>query len=147
MNKEKQIIREYAGESQPLSYPLKQLERQSGGPTQVYDIPERDKPSVLERLYFLEPVPKPGDVLIDLHEEKEFVFKDALVVREDGMNFIVSPYYLKSGGTLLDFAESDDVIDQTHVMSLKKVKGANDAVLTDNLTSKEVEHSNLPCRD
>ena len=147
MSKEKLIIREYSGPSDPLLYPLKKTEMKNGGTTEVYEIPDKDKEEVLESLYFLEPVPKPTDVLIDLHEEKQFVFKDALVVREDGMNFVVSPYYTRSGGTLLDFAESDDVIDDTHVMSIKKVKGTQDAVLTDNLTNQRLEHSNLPCKE
>ena len=47
--------------------------------------------------------------VMDIHEGKKFKVKRFRVIREDGGNFIVSPFYPISGGTLLDWAECGDI--------------------------------------
>ena len=142
--KEKSIIREYVGKQPPLPFPLREVETNDGINVMMYDIPDDKVKAVLDQLYFLEPIPDFEDMILDLHENKKFKFKESKIIREDGYNFIVSPYYPISGGTILDFAEDDDIIDEDLVIMTKGVKGRKDTVMTDNLTSREIVHSNLP---
>ena len=142
--KEKSIIREYVGKQPPLPFPLREVETNDGINVMMYDIPDDKVKAVLDQLYFLEPIPDFEDMILDLHENKKFKLKESKIIREDGYNFIVSPYYPISGGTILDFAEDDDIIDEDLVIMTKGVKGRKDTVMTDNLTSREIVHSNLP---
>lgn len=145
--KEKAIILEYSGRADPLPFPLKEVATSDGGTTCIYDIPTDQKMAVIEQLYFLEPVPKEDAILLDLHSERRLMLKDAIVVREDGVNFIASPYYPESGGTLLDFAEESDFIDGRCVIIARAVKGRHDSVLADNISADGVSHANLPLRE
>lgn len=142
--KEKAIIREYMEEQGPLPFPMKTVETSDGGMAEMYDIPEDRIKEVLEQLYFLEPVPGMDDMVLDIHENKRFRFREARVVREGRYNFIVSPFYPVSGGTILDFAGEDDVVDEGKVIVMRGVKGKKDTLMADNITSREVQHSNLP---
>lgn len=142
--KEKSIIREYMDAQPPLPFPARQVETCDGGAVFMYEIPESEIGAVLEQLYFLEPVPGMDDMILDVHENKRFRFREARVVREDGYNFIVSPFYPVSGGTILDFAGEDDLVDEGKVLVMRGVRGKKDTLMTDNLTSREIQHSNLP---
>ena len=142
--KEKSIIREYMGEQNPLPFPMELVETSDGGSVKMYDIPEDRVKEILEQLYFLEPVPAMDDMILDVHENKRFRFREARVVREGKYNFIVSPFYPVSGGTILDFAGDDDVVDEGKVIVMRGVKGKKDTLMADNITSKEVQHSNFP---
>ena len=62
---------------------------------------------MLEELYPFSPIPKLTDVLYDLHADKTFVVKDFRVTWEHGMNYLVSPYYAESGGTVIDWVDED----------------------------------------
>jgi hypothetical protein len=68
-----------------------------------YVIPEHEKTAVLEMLYPFDPVPGLAETMFDVHEEKSFIVGDFRVVRESGMNMLVSPYYFASGGTVIDW--------------------------------------------
>ena len=51
-----------------------------------------------------------------MHADKTFVVRDFRVTWEHGMNYLVSPYYAESGGTVIDWvdenwAEEDDAED------------------------------------
>ena len=48
-------------------------------------------------------------MLFDIHEGRWFRLGDAMVIREDDSNFAVSPYYLHSGGTDLDWVCPEQV--------------------------------------
>jgi hypothetical protein len=72
-----------------------------------YLIPEAMRLAVLESLYPFVPVPLPGEMRYDLHEEKLFQVRDFRVTWELGMNWLVSPYYPSSGGTVIDWAPVD----------------------------------------
>ena len=41
--------------------------------------------------------------MVDIHCMKKFIVKDYKVVWEDETNYVVSPYYQVSGGTLADW--------------------------------------------
>ncbi len=85
-----------------LPYPLRTV--QSGrGPIQVYEIPEADKAAVLEKVYIFRPIPDLDDVMEDIECEKTFKVREFLVTREGPMNVLGSPYYLESGGTVIDW--------------------------------------------
>jgi len=92
-------------EDEKLDYPLVQNpEHPTSG---EYLIPDSDKKKVLEKMYIFEGIPDLKSKLYDLHEGLLFVVKDFKVVREDGKNYLVSPYYYRSGGTVIDWmAES-----------------------------------------
>ena len=82
-----------------------------------YVIPPDKKQEVLEQLYLFDPVPSLDDELYDLHEDKTFFVRDFRVTWENGHNWLVSPYYPSSGGTVidwmpLDFAQDADDDDE-----------------------------------
>ncbi|MGB9005245.1 MAG: hypothetical protein WCB96_05940 [Candidatus Aminicenantales bacterium] len=39
----------------------------------------------------------------DIHAEKTFRVREFMVTREGRMNVLASPYYLESGGTVIDW--------------------------------------------
>ena len=86
--------------TQPLFFP-------NGASVEEFIIPDEDKELVLEQLYPFSPIPKLTDVLYDLHADKAFVVKDFRVTWEHGMNYLVSPYYAESGGTVIDWVDED----------------------------------------
>lgn len=45
--------------------------------------------------------------MYDIHEGKKFVVKDFMVTREGEANFLVSPYYFESGGSVIDWEPID----------------------------------------
>jgi hypothetical protein len=73
------------------------------GPLEVYEIPEEQKGAVLEKLYPFRPIPGLESMMEDIHSEKTFRVKEFMVTREGGMNVLASPYYLESGGTVIDW--------------------------------------------
>ena len=100
---EKEMLCIIVKESEPLPYPLKPLKMAYGPDEQVYDIPEEDKATVFPEVYPFQPCPALDDLRLDLHEQKVFKFREAQVIRYNGRNLIVSPFYQKSGGMAVDF--------------------------------------------
>ena len=89
-----------------LPYPTRPLKVQ-GGTVEEYVIPDDKKAEVLEQLYIFEPVPALDEERFDLHEGKKFRVGDFRVTWEDGQNFLVSPYYPSSGGSVIDWMPAD----------------------------------------
>ena len=89
-----------------LSFPTK-LVKVPGGKVEVYIIPDEKKGEVLKTIYPFIPVPSLEDVMTDIHEDKKFKVKEFCVTREGKMNMLVSPYYFKSGGTVIDWWPED----------------------------------------
>ena len=85
-----------------LPFPTRTVETDSG-PIEIYEIPDNQKGAVLERLYLFRPFPDLEDVMEDIHAEKTFKVKEFMVTREGAMNVLASPYYLESGGTVIDW--------------------------------------------
>jgi len=81
--------------------------RAVGGMVEVYVIPDDKKAEVLEELYPFIPVPSLDEEMYDVHADKKFKVKDFCVTREGGMNFLVSPNYFESGGTVIDWIPAD----------------------------------------
>ena len=94
-----------------LPYSTRPLYLPDGSCVEEFIIPEEDKEIVLGQLYPFSPIPKLTDVLYDLHADKTFVVKDFRVTWEHGMNYLVSPYYPESGGTVIDWMEEGSWID------------------------------------
>lgn len=90
-----------------LPFPLR-TEETGSGPVGIYEIPESQKPDVLKKLYPFRPIPSLDMVMEDIHAEKTFRVRDFIVVREEGMNILASPYYLESGGSVIDWMPVDD---------------------------------------
>ncbi len=78
-----------------------------GRTVEEYMIPVAMRGTVLEVLYPFSPVPRLGEVRYDLHEGKLFQVRDFRVIRDMGMNWLVSPYYSSSGGMVIDWAPPD----------------------------------------
>jgi len=89
-----------------LPFPLRRRPA-AGGTVDVYVIPDDKKQAVLMELYPFAPVPSLDEEVYDLHADKKFKVKDFCVTREGGMNFLVSPYYFESGGTVIDWLPAD----------------------------------------
>lgn len=94
-----------------LPYPTQPMYFPDGTWVEEFLIPEEDKEIVLEQLYPFSPIPKLTDVVYDLHADKTFVVKDFRVTWEHGMNYLVSPYYPESGGTVIDWMDQDLWVD------------------------------------
>ncbi|HAF94541.1 MAG: hypothetical protein A2X34_09825 [Elusimicrobia bacterium GWC2_51_8] len=91
----------------PLPFPTRLL-KVEGGYVDEYIIPADKKEEVLKKLYPFVPVPSLDAVLLDIHEDKQFKAGDFRVLRGDDMDWLVSPYYPNSGGTVIDWVEPDE---------------------------------------
>jgi hypothetical protein len=93
----------------PLPFPTSVMTRDGKGcPTsEEYLIPIHAKKEILESMYPFEGVPDLADTRYDIHEGKKFVVGEFKVVRENGTNYLVSPYYYASGGTVIDWMPAD----------------------------------------
>ena len=92
----------------PLPFPRHVRVRDERGRTsEEYDIPLNAKKKVLQEMYLFQDCPDLSDILFDLHAEKKFKVVDFKVVREGGRNYLVSPYYYESGGTMIDWMPAD----------------------------------------
>ena len=89
-----------------LPYPTQPL-KVRGGMVEEYIIPNVKKAEILEALYIFAPVPSLDEEMFDLHEGKKFRVRDFRVTWEHGLNFLVSPYYPSSGGTVIDWMPPD----------------------------------------
>ena len=94
-----------------LPYPTRPLVFPDGASVEEFMIPDEDKEIVLAQLYPFSPIPKLTDVVYDLHADKTFVVKDFRVTWEHGMNYLVSPYYPDSGGTVIDWMDKNAWVD------------------------------------
>jgi hypothetical protein len=94
-----------------LPYPTRPLVFPDGSFVEEFIIPDEDRELVLEQLYPFSPVPKLDDVLYDLHADKTFTVRDYRVTWEHGMNYLVSPYYPESGGTVIDWIDEGSWVD------------------------------------
>ncbi len=90
-----------------LPYKTRPLFFPNGASVEEFIIPDEDREIVLEQLYPFSPIPKLTDVVYDLHADKTFVVKDFRVTWEHGMNYLVSPYYPESSGTVIDWVDED----------------------------------------
>ena len=100
---ERDMITQILGLLPKLEFTTHRRRKSDGVMVDVYDIPDSKKADLLEELYPFSPSPSMDDTLFDLHEGRSFKVSDFMVVREDNSNFAVSPYYLHSGGTILDW--------------------------------------------
>lgn len=90
-----------------LPYPTRPMFLPDGSSAEEFIIPEEDKEIVLEQLHPFSPVPRLTDEMYDLHADKTFIVKEFRVKWEHGMNYLVSPYYPESGGTVIDWMDED----------------------------------------
>ena len=105
-----------------LPFPLKTAERFDGKSIEIYEIPDNEKGNILKKLYPFTDVPDLKTHLYDLHQEAKFMVQDYMVIRTDGKNYLVSPYYLETGGTVLDWLDDEDKDDEDNcfVKTLKE---------------------------
>ncbi len=89
----------------PLDFPRKVIKKNGRGRPilEEYEIPEQAKEAVLKEMYPFEGVPSLSETRYDLHEGKNFLVGDFKVIREQDVNYLVSPYYYSSGGTAIDW--------------------------------------------
>lgn len=100
---ERDMITQIMGLMPKLEFTTHRRRKSDGVMVDVYDIPDSKKAEILEELYPFALSPRLDDTIFDLHEGRSFKVSDFMVVREDNSNFAVSPYYLHSGGTILDW--------------------------------------------
>jgi biotin carboxylase len=85
-----------------LPFPTKPLVI-NGVSIEEYIIPEEKKAEVLEDLYIFHPCPGLDDEQEDMHSGKRFKVRQFRVTRENGHNYLVSPFYEEGGGTVIDW--------------------------------------------
>jgi len=105
---EKRILCIVTKPSEPLAYPVRKTPMPDGTYEVEYVIPQEDKQRVLDELNRFERKLKAGDEAYCIHEEKTFRLDQCRVIRWNGRNFLVSPWYDKSGGTILDWQDPED---------------------------------------
>jgi hypothetical protein len=119
-----------------LGYPTRTMG--TGAKTfEEYVIPEEERAGVLEDLYPFEPVPGLDERMYDLHEEKEFRVGDFRVVRGEVMDLLVSPYFLESGGTVLDWMPPSFRPGETLT---RQVRGESYSIITISLGPRPTCH-------
>ena len=107
------MITQIMGLLPKLEFETHRRRKSDGVMVEVYDIPDSKKADILAELYPFGQSPSMDDTLFDLHEGRSFKVSDFIVVREDNSNFAVSPYYLHSGGTILDWIPLDRMESDT----------------------------------
>ena len=110
---ERDLITKIMGLLPKLEFETHRRRKSDGVIVEVYDIPDSKKAEILAELYPFGQSPSMDDTLFDLHEGRPFKVSDFMVVREDNSNFAVSPYYLHSGGTILDWIPLDRMESDT----------------------------------
>jgi len=97
-----------------LPYDTRPMYFPNGASVEEFIIPDEDRELVLEQIYPFSPIPKLTDVMYDIHADKKFMVKDFRVTWEHGMNYLVSPYYPESGGTVIDWWDEnwDEALDE-----------------------------------
>ena len=110
---ERDLITQIMGLLPKLEFATHRRRKSDGVMVDVYDIPSDRKAELLDELYPFAQAPSMDDTLFDLHEGRSFKVSDFIVVREDNSNFAVSPYYLHSGGTILDWIPLDRMESDT----------------------------------
>lgn len=105
---EKRILASIIAPEPPLPYPLRLLPMRFGPAAREYVIPEQEKEKVLKQTYPFFPCPSLHEMRYDLHEEKCFQVGDFKVIRENGRNFLVSPFYARSGGMVIDWMDEQN---------------------------------------
>lgn len=89
-----------------LPFPTKPLVI-GGVELEEYIIPDEKRAEVLDELYIFDPVPALDEERFDLHSGKKFFVRNYRVTREDGHNYLVSPYYEEGGGTVIDWMPAE----------------------------------------
>lgn len=92
-----------------------------------YVIPEEERARVLDFLYPFDPVPRLTDVMYDLHHEAPFEVRQFRVIRGDDMDYLVSPYFFETGGTVVDWMPPDFEPGQT---VSRRVRGSEMSIIT-----------------
>ena len=107
---ERDMITQIMGLLPKMEFETHRRRKADGVMVEVYDIPDSKKADILAELYPFGHSPSMDDTMFDLHDGRTFKVSDFIVVREDNSNFAVSPYYLHSGGTILDWVPLDSEI-------------------------------------
>ncbi|MBK8616259.1 MAG: hypothetical protein IPN96_03910 [Anaerolineales bacterium] len=94
-----------------LPYATRLMFFPNGTSVEEFIIPDEDKEIVLEQLYPFSPIPKLTDEVEDMHAGKKFIVKDFRVTWEHGINYLVSPYYPESGGTVIDWIDENNWVE------------------------------------
>ncbi len=64
----------------------------------------------------------------DLHERRDFTVREYRVIRERNRNFLVSPYYPRSGGMVVDWMQEEDGGETA--VSMQTAKQSNQCAAT-----------------
>jgi len=97
------------------------------GAVEEYIIPEEERARVLDFLYPFDPVPKLTDIMFDLHHEATFEVRGFRVIRGDDMDWLVSPYFFETGGTVVDWMPPDFQPGQT---VSRRIRGSEISIIT-----------------
>ncbi len=117
---EKEMICAAFAEQEKLPFPTYTVNDDIFVDEEVYNIPSDCIEEVLKKCWFFADVPSINEERFDIHEEAVFHLKDIQVIRYNNRNIIVSPYYFKSGGCIVDFINVDEVSRGVHVEVIKR---------------------------
>lgn len=90
-----------------LKYKISSHKGSDGCSYMFYEIPALTGEDIKATWPFANEV-SPETVFYDLHSEKWFTLKDAKILRYAKRNILVSPFFLDSGGMVVDSMESEN---------------------------------------
>lgn len=100
---EKQLLSLIVNPTPPLSYPVKKMALPGGSYEVEYVVPNKDKDALIKELNPLKNRLSANSTRFCLHQQKTFKLRKCRVIRYNGRNLLVSPWYDQTGGTLLDW--------------------------------------------
>lgn len=100
---EKQLLSLIVKPAPPLSYPVRKMALPDGSYEVEYVVPGKDKGRILDELNPMKTHLTPNCTRFCLHQQKTFRLARCRVIRYNGRNLLVSPWYDQTGGTLLDW--------------------------------------------
>lgn len=110
--REKECLRAIVEPSELLPYETRELKMPAGYEDATeYVIPPDDRKRLLDELYPFHNPPQLNEVVFDIHSERTFTAGDFKIIREDGRNYLVSPYYAESGGMVIDWMDESSAED------------------------------------
>lgn len=109
---EKQILKQILKESKRLPYPLIEHHDDRYFTEWWYDIPTEELAEVVKKLYPFEEMPALDTLLFDIHEEEFTTLSKCKVIRWEKRNILVSEFYWRTGGTVLDLICKDGGLNE-----------------------------------
>ena len=94
-------------------YPIRRVSTPTGHEVNLYVIDDvKERYPWLGGMWPFYPIPDKDELVGDMHSDKVFKFSKCKLIRWCRFNFVVSPYYLESGGMAVDLVSPEALKEQ-----------------------------------